>query len=105
MKAPENASMASYGTVRAGDVAMLDVRRKDGSGEVIRYSHLIRLSYSTDRLLSLVATDCIITLEGAGLDSLRERLQRQEVAYLQEGGTGPGDMRLERVSVAYAGEA
>ena len=99
MRLLKSASTASYGTDRGGNVSMIDIRRHNGGGHVIRYNHLVRLDYCLDTLLTIITSDCTITLEGSGLDTLRERLQRQEVVYLQEGAKGPGETILERVSL------
>lgn len=75
-----------WGSSRDGSrPAFLDLRRADGTGEMIAYPYIIRIAYSGDSLISLI---CVggqaVTIEGLGLGELVRQLQAQAVAFVQE---------------------
>lgn len=79
--------------------AFLDVRRKDGTGELIPYAHIVRVAYSGDTLVSLVCTGGPVTFEGRNLGELLRRLQMREAGFVQEFDAGRWEMPEEAVAV------
>ena len=75
-----------WGTARDGEKPLfLDLRRADGTGEMIAYAYVMRVAYSGDSLVSLICAGGIaFTIEGQGLGELVRRLQAQEIAFVQE---------------------
>ena len=75
-----------WGTARDGEKPLfLDLRRADGTGEMIAYAYVMRVAYSGDSLVSLIcAGGTAFTIEGQGLGELVRRLQAQEIAFVQE---------------------
>lgn len=75
-----------WGSSRDGSrPAFLDLRRADGTGEMIAYPYIIRITYSGDSLISMLCIGGqVVTIEGQGLGELVRRLQVQEVAFVHE---------------------
>lgn len=75
-----------WGTARGTKSPLfLDLRRADGTGDMIAYAHVVRIAYSGDSLVSLVcAGGTAIAIEGQGLGELVRRLQTQEITFVQE---------------------
>ena len=83
---PEEEGYRPWGTARDGEKPLfLDLRRADGTGEMIAYAYVMRVAYSGDSLVSLICAGGIaFTIEGQGLGELVRRLQAQEIAFVQE---------------------
>lgn len=83
---PEEEGYRPWGTARDGEKPLfLDLRRADGTGEMIAYAYVMRVAYSGDSLVSLICTGgTAITIEGQGLGEFVRRLQAQEIAFVQE---------------------
>ena len=62
----------------------IDIRQKDGSGYSLSYSYLTRIMYTANQNLSLIFTDCIITLKGSRLSELKDLLHDEKIRYVQE---------------------
>mgnify|MGYP005731833427 CR=1 FL=1 len=62
----------------------LAIRLKDGSTHIIAYSYIMRMICTSHQFVSLVCTDCIITIEGKNLTGAHEKLQDERVRYLEE---------------------
>ena len=62
----------------------LNVIDKDGNGSMIAYSYITRMQYTGHQFISIISTDCIVTLKGENLSEVRDMLQGQKVQYLQE---------------------
>lgn len=61
----------------------IDIRDKDGNGFLISYSYLTRIQYTGNEFLSLICTDCLVTLKGANLQLLRNLLHDEKIRYVQ----------------------
>lgn len=65
-------------------VKRLDVRMRKAQGQIVNYGYVTRIIYTADQLITLGCTDCTVTIEGTGLEPLRELLQDERVRWLQE---------------------
>ena len=61
-----------------------DVRDYEGNSWLYSYSYITRILFTGNALISIVATDSIITLEGDNLQKLKPFLQDNQASYLQE---------------------
>ena len=62
----------------------IDVRDKNGDGQLISYSYITRIKYTSDRLISIIGTDFGVTLEGRNLKKLIQPLHGERIRYIQE---------------------
>ena len=62
----------------------LDCRLKDGDGEGIAYSYIVRLRYKSDKQFHLIGTDFTITFTGRNLGTLIDALFHEAVCFIQE---------------------
>lgn len=74
-----------YGIDRSRKGSMLAIRKRDGSGKLIPYSHILEIDFTGGKILTLHCSGSVITIEGDKLEPLVDRLARYEVTYLQEG--------------------
>ncbi len=62
----------------------LSLRLKDGTIHIIAYSYIMRIICTSNQFASLICTDCIVTVEGRNLEAMSEKLQDEQVRYLEE---------------------
>ena len=79
-KAPEG-DYAPWGT--STTPRRLDVRLRASEGRIIAYGHIVDILYTRSQLLTICTTTCTVTLEGEGLDELRELLLDEKVKWVQ----------------------
>ena len=83
----EGKEYRAYGVHSPDSFPMLDVRDKHGNGYLLNYAFLRQVKYSVQsspQVITLVFSDCLVTLEGSHFRELLHKLQEHKVEYVQE---------------------
>lgn len=62
----------------------IDIRDRKGNSWFYSYSYITRIQCTGNQLISLIATDSIVTLEGENLNPLKRYFQNEMIVYVQE---------------------